>query len=306
MTMKGRYKIMAGLRGATTGTVRREDAHRGMHHLVATLAAAILLVGSNDLHAQGRVFYDNFEANQTNQWSYEYSKCTTATTAADGGSPRSGTFMAKCNWNGVAAWNSNDNRSSLLLPSWRYTNEFFLRVWVRHDANVDNVDGSKLLRMSGAYPEHSMYLAARPGPEMFAYWEGVGDGVRGPLTYNGGMWDRRWHKIEIYHKNNTIGKTDGILRLWNDGVLRIDYRGKTRSSKGIPWDSLTLMSNWSSNPGWEHDALNNVYWDDIEIYSDLGTGATGSMASATISASPQLSLPAPPTNARVIRSPDPQ
>jgi hypothetical protein len=145
--------------------------------------------------------------------------------------------------------------------------------------------------MSGNYPHHSMYMAAEmdsPEKQMVVFWESVDQGVTGPLTYNGGVGgDHRWHKIEIYIRHNTIGQNDGVIRFWNDGVLRIDAQNtRTRSSTGQKWAELSLMSNWSNNPGWEHDAINNVYWDDIEIYSDLGAGAVGSMFDGTVVQSP--------------------
>lgn len=98
MATTNRHIIMAGLPWSTAMT--HQYAHRVKHGLVATLALAMLLVGSSTVHAQGRVFYDNFEANNTDQWSFEYSKCIPAARGADGGNPHTGAFMAKCNWNG--------------------------------------------------------------------------------------------------------------------------------------------------------------------------------------------------------------
>jgi hypothetical protein len=66
-------------------------------------------------------------------------------------------------------------------------------------------------------------------------------------------------------------------------------------------EGLNLPSNWSSNPGWEHDAVNNVYFDDVEIYSDMGTGATGSMADASITVGGGTGVQQP-RNLRVIGS----
>ena len=37
--------------------------------LVPAMSAAILLGVASDLHAQGRVFYDDFEAGHANKWS---------------------------------------------------------------------------------------------------------------------------------------------------------------------------------------------------------------------------------------------
>ena len=58
--MNRRDAIIAALDWPTTG--RRENATRMKYFTVATVAAAILLGVASDLHAQGRVFYDDFEA----------------------------------------------------------------------------------------------------------------------------------------------------------------------------------------------------------------------------------------------------
>ena len=93
--------------------------------------------------------------------------------------------------------------------------------------------------------------------------------------------DHKWHRIEIYVKHDTDGQ-DGIIRHGVDGVKIHERLGATDNDGG-KWYPWHIMSNWSSNPGWEHDANNHTYWDDIEIFSDTGKGeVTGSMADATI------------------------
>ena len=147
--------------------------------------------------------------------------------------------------------------------------------------------------------------------ELFIYFEAI-DGAQMPdgLTYNGGVaGDRKWHQLEIYVKDNTPGNLDGEVKVWVDDGLKLHVSStKSVSSTGQQWDHIVLNSNWSNNPGWEHDATNNVYWDDVEIYSDRATGATGSMAQGTIASSstPATAPPAAPTAVRVIRAPDPQ
>lgn len=102
-----------------------------------------------------------------------------------------------------------------------------------------------------------------------------------------------------------LGSLNGAVnavKMWVDDVIQLDVaNAKTVSSTGQQWDSLVLVSNWSSNPGWEHDATNNVYFDDVEIFSDRGSGATGSMASGTISGGVAPTAPPPPVGLRVVR-----
>ena len=69
-----------------------------------------------------------------------------------------------------------------------------------------------------------------------------------------------------------------------------------------------ITSNWAD----AHDAANHIYFDEIEIYSDTGTGATGLMSDATISSgsggqtssgSGGQTAPNAPQNAQVVVTP---
>jgi hypothetical protein len=154
------------------------------------------------------------------------------------------------------------------------------------------------------YPGNdSFYVAGqmeRAGGPLFIYFESMG-GQSGPLSYGDGtvFGDGKWHKLEIYIKENTSAGNDGIARVWRDGVKQVEAVNAKTVTAGTKWSHLELMSNWSSNPGWEHDANNHVYWDNIEVFTDTGTGASGSMADATISASGDTKVPSPPQNVSV-------
>ncbi len=83
------------------------------------------------------------------------------------------------------------------------------------------------------------------------------------------------------------------MKVWHDGVL---VRNDVAPFNGAKWSPFWLTSNWEDS----HDAVNYVYFDDVEVYSDVGTGATGLMSDATITAfgTSTARLPAP-TNLRV-------
>jgi len=101
--------------------------------------------------------------------------------------------------------------------------------------------------------------------ELGTYWGGAnGDNTSMPFS---------WHRVEQYYNAST-----GWFRVWHDGVLvRDDVVGATSAS----WLPFYLMSNWAD----PHGPVNQVYFDEVEVYSDLASGATGWMYDATVSSS---------------------
>jgi hypothetical protein len=277
--------------------------------LVNALIALALISAVTGAQAAGRVFFDDFEAGNTNKWSADdfRNKCRVATGAVDGVPARAGSSMAECNWNGLTAWNDPSAYTSLKLGSWDYSNEFLIRLWVRYANDVDRAFGSKLLRLDPNDFKDSFYLNAQMeqsnGP-VFICWEWI-NGSTGPSVYgDGNLGDGSWHELEIYIKLNTTGARNGVVRIWQDGRVKHEAVNITSVYPGNRWFPLYLMSNWSNNPGSEHDASNHVYWDNVEIYSDRGSGATGSLADASITVGAEPAPPAPltpksPTNVRV-------
>jgi hypothetical protein len=253
-------------------------------------------------YAAGRVFYDGFEDGTTNNWTIESGRnpCPVVTSALDGGPGPRGTRMMRCNWDGGSF-------EGVVLNSWSYTNEFLLRFWVRLDADVDRVNGAKLFRLN--WPTYDIVLQRDYSDNQFHMWWFMPGGADGMNCWNregNFLDDHQWHKIEIYVKHDT-GSNNGIVKSWRDGVFINWDCGNPRTNlnnyAGSPYYPWYVMSNWSQNPGWEHDNNNHIYWDDIEIYSDNGTGATGSMSDATINVSGAGSVnqtpPNPPQNLQV-------
>lgn len=265
---------------------------------VILLSPVILLDAS---YAASRVFYDDFEDGTTNKWSQDSyrNRCTVTTSASDGlKGAFAGSRMARCNWNGTVAWNTPTKYESLAINSVPYTNEIFYRFKVRLDNNVNRTDGSslKLLRIyywdGNQATYRDIYATAFPGPSMnnrgnagnaalATYWGGApGD--------NTGL-SNSWHTVEYYFNHST-----GRIKVWHDKVLVRDDSVSMGAQKWLPF---YLTSNFED----AHDATNYIYFDNIEIYSDTGTGASGSMADATIGSSGSSAVTAPPapTNVRV-------
>ena len=271
-----------------------------------SLATALLLVLVALPHpssAAGRVFFEDFESYSvgtlpTTQWQQDlpHNLPQVVTSSLDGiAGPHSGTKMMRANW-------TSSDYESAKLTSWSYNTEFLIRLWVRYDSDVDHVQGNKVFRLDNFATESFYFdgqMESPPKCVMFSFWEVVaGKTITGPPweNFNGGpLGDTQWHKIEIYVKHNQVGQTDGILRVWNDGQIVHDITNIQSVANGAKWFPMFLMSNWSN---FAHDNNNHVYWDDIEIFSDTGTGSTGLMSDASI-CDGAICKPPKPLNLRV-------
>jgi hypothetical protein len=278
--------------------VRNKDGDGSLRSWSTRIVLAISLVGGvlspSQSIAAGRVFYDTFDSGTASIGHVQpATACRVVTTAVDGRAPFRGNYQGECNWDGSKVY-PDATYTAFMLPTWTYTREFFVRVFVRYAADVDVVDGAKFLRL---YPNtgDSFYLGGMPGRPMFSYFESI-NGSTGPISYGGDkvFADGNWKRVEVYVKENLPGQTDGVVRVWQDGVIQIDKANIVTVTPNGRWYPLHLMSNWSSNPGWEHDANNHVYWDEIEVYSDAGLGGIGSMSDASIEMDPnRLPQPSP-------------
>lgn len=270
-----------------------------LRHAAIALMSVLALAISGTAVAAGRVFYDGFESGNTNLWRQDdyHNRCQSVTAAADGvAGPFAGTRMVRCNWNGTVAWDSPTVYESLAVNV-PYTNEFLVRTRLRVDKNLEKTGGSptKIMRFFNWTGNQSTYLdlfgvlmgnsivnqAVAGGVDLNAYWGGS-DSAANPSS---------WHKVEYY-----INQA-GTIKVWHDGVLVRNNSGL--NFNGARWTPFYITSNWSDS----HDAVNYIYYDDVEIFSDQGSGASGSMSDASISASGSGSgsgaepLPAP-TNLR--------
>ena len=243
----------------------------------------------------GRVFYDGFENGNTNLWAQDgyRNRCQIVTSATDGvAGPYAGSRMARCNWNGSVTWNDPGSFETLAISSVTYNNELFFRIRVRVDKNLEKTSQSptKILRIdSGTSPQNETYFTLNPnascsnsirigGVDQLYYW-GSSDQCSEPS---------KWHRIEMYFNVGT-----GNVKQWVDGTL---VRNVTSNFNGAKWLPFYLTSNWSDT----HNAVNHVYFDEIEVFSDTGSGATGSMADASVTAGGTTTSVAVPASIRVV------
>lgn len=246
------------------------------------LSFALLIGAHHSAFAAGRVFYDGFESGNTNLWSADSTRnrCQVVSSASDGiAGAYAGKNMARCNWNGAVDW-SNAAAYESLVASIPYTNEFLLRLRLRPDQNLEKTGGSptKIMRFFNWTGSQSTYLdmygvllgssikneGVAGGAQLATYWGGK-DNAANPAS---------WHKVEYY-----VNQSTGTIKVWHDGILVRNDSGL--KFNGVKWTPLYLTSNWSDS----HDATNYLYFDEVEIFSDAGTGAGGSLADASASAS---------------------
>lgn len=188
------------------------------------------------------------------------------TKALDGQPLRNGpAYMA--NWDGTVAWNAPTSFTTAEFAV-KTNGRYFVRQWFRADADVDAKDGAKIGRIGF------------PGGVFFEPQFGGGTGATlkaqaGESVFWGGapFYTRRgWHKLETAIAPNQI-------RVWLDDREVVPNRPWSGISSG---NVVNIMSNWSSNPGWEHDATNHMYFDDIEVYSDVAGHDANAMWAGTI------------------------
>ena len=267
---------------------------RPMRYLAIAVIALCTVTPVDASYAAGRIFFDGFESGNTDLWMQDNyrDRCQVVTSAADGiKGPRSGKYMVRCNSNGPAAWNTATKFETLVVNTSNYANELFIRAWVRIDQNHDRTDGSakKLLRIyvssGGTVPLDVFEIVrtsnglnnqvALAGKNLTTYWGGAGGDNSATVG--------EWHRIEYY-----IKQSPGTVKIWHDGVLVRNDTGL--NFQGVRWSPLFITSNW----GDAHDTVNYVYFDDLEVFSDTGSGAAGLMSDATISAGPSVIVPPPP------------
>lgn len=255
--------------------------------LILVLLVAGGLYTCRDARAAGLVFYDSFEAG-TGQWSTDdwHDRCVMVNTPTDGrNAAYSGSQMLRCNWDGVVPWYDSSGYETLKLRAGNlYTDELFMRFRLRLDQNhekstVDINGGSaapvKILRfheVNDAGNELIMNADSAAGLGTGAYINGWSSpGYYGnAVGDNTGKYDQGWRMVEYY-----INMATNTIKVWNDDQLVLTT---TQSFGGDRWGELYLTSNF----GAVHDANNAIYFDAVEIYSDLLSGATGSMSAGTV------------------------
>ena len=229
-----------------------------------------------------RVFSDDFESYSLGtmpetKWSAEGSRAMpqVVDSAADEVTgPHGGTKMARLN----TTTNSqpNDYENMIVDVSPLYTNEFFIRLYMRLDENMDLSTGTSGLHCLRFFqnPPYMEFLHSNGSPGNWIIDVYV-DGTQIDNEFISIPSSASWHKFERY-----VNMTTGAIKEWVDDVLEIN--GTVTDWGGQRYNTFYTMSNHSSPV----NDTNYMYIDDFEIFSDLQTGdeeaTTGSMSDASI------------------------
>lgn len=253
---------------------------------ITTLLRTSLLFGllftTSEASAAGRVFYDGSEAGNTNLWvngSDGRDSCVSVTSGVGGATPYAGSRMISCNWNGLVDGGVSNSYETLRLNNLNFTSEMFYRTMLRCGSDKDPADGAKFIRIGAfnAGGDMTAPVFTADGGVIVSFWGQSGELDNATEYLSDICSSHTWHKFEMYIREHS---STGQVKVWIDDVLEYDHSGDTTQTTGI-WD-FYMMSNWSSNPGWEHDANNHLYWDEFELFTDLGTGGAGSLSAGTI------------------------
>ena len=128
-----------------------------------------------------------------------------------------------------------------------------------------------------------------PGPEWIAYRQNA-SGYNSSNRFV--MQAGRWYTFEVRRRLNDAGVDNGILQMWVDGVLLINYtnvrhrvpRNGTFGTDFTYGTNLVMLSEYGPS-----NRDQSVYYDDFKLSTTyIGTGTT-------------TPPPGPPTNVRIVR-----
>ncbi len=137
-----------------------------------------------------------------------------------------------------------------------------------------------LLEVAGSNPQ-SVNNCHLPG-----YGDCPGSYIVGPNVSNPTFTVGVWHRIEIYGKTSTTNSSrDGILRLWFDGQLVMNYTNVNTPRRRF--SDFQFTPTWDGPPGFTNP--NRWYFDHVRISAPNGAGVPKS----------DTTPPASPTNLRV-------
>lgn len=272
------------------------------------LSSFLVLVDVSD--AASRQRYENFEsyalgnmtAGQraiTGYWTDDSGRITPdiVSSSLDGlAGPHGGSKMARFNYdtlNSATGWSSLQQNPTGIA----FTNEIFYRYWIRFDKDYGASSIGSERKFGRIFTTSPVYndLFLEVAPSEFITVVLVNGSYPG-VQHSIALSITAWNKVEFY-----INRSTGTVKLWVNNALKENYTGLNTAAGR--WVDFYPASNWGDveNSGWRHGSNNHFYFDDLEIYSDVGTGATGSMSDATITAggSAGITPPMAPVNLRV-------
>jgi hypothetical protein len=165
------------------------------------------------------------------------------------------------------------------------SDHIFTRFAVRRapDFKMASTNITKLIRwpIKGGYPTISVWM------QSLQYIIGVEGGwSMGTVNYVGGgpVSSTAWDQVETEFKYNTPGQSDGLIRLWVNGVLKIErlnlqLRGPTPTSVNSQGLLSPSTSKFTETHIFVQCGLGNMWWDRVAVGDTrigLATGQTSS------------------------------
>jgi len=130
------------------------------------------------------------------------------------------------------------------------------------------INNTSNLAVRAAYQDASQLITPE-GTTYNGQWPALPHDVTTPVSFVPGS---RWYEIQYMAKMNTVGKQDGEIRLWVDGVLVTEQKNlvmRDSSHPNIKFDHFLFGPNY---PGGNPPYPQSNYIDDIVISTSYITG----------------------------------
>lgn len=265
-------------------------------HLQRTLLAATLFFGAAPpalAQGTGLPFNSTFEVGDFSEW-HGFRNTTSAVIMS------TGCQSGRCVRTPLVAGTNSDTYGDFYFADHSTrrgtkVEEVWLRLWSKFDPGLTFPTGQKIailnltdgvsterryqvilyVRGNGEYAIQTSDIASW---DFFNHWQN--QGAAAPVRL--GQWD----KLKMHVRLNSPGASNGVLRLWVNGALKLDYNNiNIRFGTAMGMNKL-ILSTYATPPS----PTNGMQWHDS--FTLALTDPDGS--------SPPPVAPQPPTNVRVV------
>lgn len=174
-------------------------------------------------------------------------------------------------WAAEVVYSGTNNLQHLIciIPPYS-TQELYIKYYYRHKEDFDihhNHKMGRLIENDDTYPAQQMELQRFNGSDYKV--QGMGAIVN--KWHSGPSFDGAWHKYEIFLKyNSSADESDGTIKVWIDGVLRVDLDANAKFITENPvadhiFRKIYLPGNFADKPTGD----DTYQVDDIEIWDGM-------------------------------------
>lgn len=180
-------------------------------------------------------------------------------------------------WGEVFVFNPQEDQKLLMIhglnppDEWGQTSD-----WKTYIHLIGTTNGS---RPNQLYIDHLIWT----GPDQ---WDGIWSGFPQNVGVPYGFRTGKWECIEVMIRPNTVGKIDGAIKLWINGLLKMDYANIQIRSNDTPLNAIQVTGWYTGG------APDTQYsWIDDIVVSDQYIG---------LMPQPDSVPPAPPDALKII------